>query len=121
MATSPVMEPMVLAVVGDQRIAVIDAEGDTLWSDQLPPGGIVTSPVQAIDFDGDGITDIVLRTKDGVIAYRGVVRAGAVVYQVFLGILIVCMVGVYAAQSSSPNPLMALFVSPGGRSNRKRL
>ena len=113
--------PTVLVVVGDQRIAVIDAEGDSLWSDQLPPGSVVTAPVQLLDFDGDGVMDIVLRTRDGVIAYRGVLSAGAIVYQVFLGILIVCMLGVYAAQNPLPSFLFATSSSARSAGGRKRL
>ena len=105
------MLPSLFAAVGETRIAVADINGDLLWSDELPPGSLATSPVFPMDFDGDGVTDLLLRTTDGVIAYRGVVNAGAVVYSVLTGALALSMVLVWVLQN--PAALSAAWFRRG--------
>jgi len=105
------------AAVGETRIAVIDINGDILWSDELPPGSVAMSPVFPMDFNGDGVTDALLWTTDGVIAYVGVINASAVVYQTLTGLLALSMVGVYLSQ----NPPAMLFARSRLRTRRRRL
>ena len=47
------------------------------------------APIQALDYDGDGLTDLVLRTAQGVYCWRQHGRPGAMAFTFLMGCLIV--------------------------------
>ena len=57
-----------LLIVGESRVSLTSREGEMLASAYLPKPSI-SKPVIG-DFDGDGITDVLILTEDAILGYR---------------------------------------------------
>ena len=106
-------------VIGETRIAVFDIDGDAVWSDTLPTHSFSISEAFPMDYNADGVTDIVLFTTNGVIAYKGSTKASAIVFQVLLGGLLVSMIAIYISQQRHLFNSVTNKNSKYGRKKRK--
>jgi len=55
-------------------------------------------PLQVVDFDGDGNSDIILLSRDGVYAFVQVRHIGGLPFTTLIGILLIAMAAVYFTQ-----------------------
>lgn len=58
--------------------------------------------MQAADFNGDGLTDLILTSHDGVFGYAQVRRPGGVPFSALLALLIIAMAVVYITHQAGP-------------------
>lgn len=59
-------------------------------------------PLEAVDFNADGLTDVILCTHNGIFGYAQIRRPGGVPFSALLALLIVAMVFVYVTHQTSP-------------------
>lgn len=79
---------------------VLSPSGVVLVS--LPLPAMPLGPMQAMDIDGDGFTDLVVRTRSGVYAWRQHPRPGALPFAFLLGFLVLGAGLAYGAQANAP-------------------
>ena len=60
-------------------------------------------PLQMADFNGDGLTDILLVAHGGIFGYAQVRRPGGVPFSALLALLIVAMAFVYMTHQAGPS------------------
>ena len=56
----------------------------------------------AADFTGDGLTDVIMVSSEGIFGYAQVRRPGGVPFSILLALLIVAMIAVYATHQAGP-------------------
>ena len=72
------------------------AESHILISMQAPP----SKPFVAADFTGDGLTDLIMISNEGLFGYAQVRRPGGVPFSILLALLIVAMIAVYTTHQT---------------------
>lgn len=90
--------PTTILVAGQDAAVLVSEHGvmlETLW---LP--GPPDKPLVVADFNGDGLNDVLLVTKDGIYGYVQVPRYGSAVLSALMGCLIIAM-GILFFQYSS--------------------
>jgi len=89
--------PAAVLVAGDRRLALISAErGRVLTSAALPSSvAPLVVPLLAADADGDGLTDAIATTADGVFGYAQVRRPASSPEALLTGVMVAAMAAVY--------------------------
>jgi hypothetical protein len=84
--------PTAVLAAGDAAVSIISEHGQELTGFEL--GFAPTSPIQAVDFSGDGATDLIVSTAAGVFGYEQVQHFGgfqlsAIMLTLFIALLVV--------------------------------
>lgn len=87
-------------LVGGQHMAVILSEHSHRLASLYYPSSPIL-PLQMMDFNNDGLTDILLVCRNGVYGYSQVRHPGGVAFSALVGCLIVAMMVVFLTQTSS--------------------
>ena len=57
-------------------------------------------PFLAADFTGDGLTDLIMTSKEGIFGYAQVRRPGGIPFSILLALLMIAMIAVYATHQT---------------------
>eukprot|EP00884_Botryococcus_braunii_P007301 jgi/Botrbrau1/16572/Bobra.0068s0003.2 len=90
--------PSVILVAGDTMAQVLSEHGHQL--DSLILAGRPILPLQAVDFNGDTLTDVILVARNGVYGYGQIRHPTGVPFAALLACLIVAMGVVYFTQQT---------------------
>lgn len=93
--------PTMILAAGMRHSEIISEHGHRLHSLNLPE--LPTEPLQIVDFNGDGLNDIILIGKQKIYGYAQVQHPGGVPFSVLLLGLIVAMGVVYMTQAGAPS------------------
>ncbi|CAG9467181.1 unnamed protein product [Pedinophyceae sp. YPF-701] len=83
----------VVVAAGAHTASVVSATGHVLQNIDLP--AVPVQPLVAIDFDGNGLSDLLLMTQDGLYALAQVPTPGGLPFQALVACLMVAMVAVF--------------------------
>ena len=83
----------VLLAAGTEAAVVVSPQGRVLAELDLP--GHPAVPMAAADFSGDGLSDIMLVSDEGIFAWSQVRRPGGLPFAVVVGAMLVAMVAIY--------------------------
>ncbi|EIE27009.1 hypothetical protein COCSUDRAFT_83568 [Coccomyxa subellipsoidea C-169] len=92
--------PAAILASGSWSAVVLSEHGNRLETLQFP--ALPALPLQILDFNGDGLNDIVLVSHDGLYGWAQVRHPGGVPFAVLIACLIVAMAVVYFTQQAGP-------------------
>lgn len=61
-----------------------------------------SAPLISADFTGDGLTDVMVVSEEGIFGYAQVRRPGGVPFSILLALLIMAMIAVYTTHQTGP-------------------
>jgi hypothetical protein len=98
----PANRPIVLA--GQDGLAILSAQSGKILASASFPQPSIRRPI-LVDFNGDGITDVLVQTKDAIWGFKIVVRTGSSVFlRILVGLLLMSLLLALLRNRFGPHP-----------------